>query len=139
MKDFIKNVFANIVAILLIGAVLLGIMIMIFVVSAMSGDQKPFVENNSVLTINFKGNILDSYTEKEESIFDFGQNKDVLLLDVVNAINNAKKDEKIKGISIEVDNLPAGITQVDDIRAAIEDFKKSGKFVYAYGNNSAIS
>ena len=64
-----------------------------------------------------------------------GQNKDVLLLDVVNAINNAKKDEKIKGISIEVDNLPAGITQVDDIRAAIEDFKKSGKFVYAYGNN----
>ena len=93
MKDFIKNVFANIVAILLIGAVLLGIMIMIFVVSAMSGDQKPFVENNSVLTINFKGNILDSYTEKEESIFDFGQNKDVLLLDVVNAINNAKKDE----------------------------------------------
>ena len=135
MKDFIKNVFANIVAILLIGAVLLGIMIMIFVVSAMSGDQKPFVENNSVLTINFKGNILDSYTEKEESIFDFGQNKDVLLLDVVNAINNAKKDEKIKGISIEVDNLPAGITQVDDIRAAIEDFKKSGKFVYAYGNN----
>ena len=135
MKDFIKNVFANIVAILLIGAVLLGIMIMIFVVSAMSGDQKPFVENNSVLTINFKGNILDSYTEKEESIFDFGQNKDLLLLDVVNAINNAKKDEKIKGISIEVDNLPAGITQVDDIRAAIEDFKKSGKFVYAYGNN----
>jgi protease-4 len=129
MKDFIKNVFANIVAILLIGAVLLGIMIMIFVVSAMSGDQKPFVENNSVLTINFKGNILDSYTEKEESIFDFGQNKDVLLLDVVNAINNAKKDEKIKGISIEVDNLPAGITQVDDIRASIEDFKKSGKFI----------
>lgn len=96
MKDFIKNVFANIVAILLIGAVLLGIMIMIFVVSAMSGDQKPFVENNSVLTINFKGNILDSYTEKEESIFDFGQNKDVLLLDVVNAINNAKKMKKSK-------------------------------------------
>ena len=31
--------------------------------------------------------------------------------------------KKIKGISIEVDNLPAGITQVDDIRAAIEDFK----------------
>lgn len=135
MKDFIKNVFANIVAILLIGIVLFGFMILFFVASAMSSDQKPYVENNSVLTINFNGNVIDSYTEQEESIFDFGQNKDVLLLDVVNAINNAKKDEKIKGISIEVDNLPAGITQVDDIRAAIEDFKKSGKFVYAYGNN----
>ncbi|MFN8365221.1 MAG: hypothetical protein U0T78_08435 [Cloacibacterium normanense] len=54
---------------------------------------------------------------------------------MINAINNAKNDEKIKGISIEADNLPAGITQVDDIRAAIEDFKKSGKFVYTYGNN----
>ena len=52
--------------------------------------SKAFVEkNNSVLTINFKGNIIDSYEKK--SIFDFGQNKDVLLLDVVNAINNAKK------------------------------------------------
>lgn len=135
MKDFIKNVFANIVAILLIGIVLFGFIVLFFVASAMSSDQKPYVDSNSVLTLNFNGNIIDSYTEKEESIFDFGQSKDVLLLDVVNAINNAKKDEKIKGISIEVDNLPAGITQVDDIRAAIEDFKKSGKFVYAYGNN----
>ena len=135
MKDFIKNVFANIVAILLIGIVLFGFMALFFVASAMSSDQKPYVDSNSVLTLNFNGNVIDSYTEKEESIFDFGQSKDVLLLDVINAINNAKKDEKIKGISIEVDNLPAGITQVDDIRAAIEDFKKSGKFVYAYGNN----
>ncbi|MFN8362792.1 MAG: hypothetical protein U0T85_03935 [Cloacibacterium normanense] len=44
---------------------------------------------------------------------------------MINAINNAKNDEKIKGISIEADNLPAGITQVDDIRVTIEDFKKS--------------
>ena len=46
MKDFIKNVFANIVAILLIGIVLFGFMALFFVASAMSSDQKPYVENN---------------------------------------------------------------------------------------------
>ena len=135
MKDFIKNVFANIVAFILIGIVLFGFIVLFFIASAMSSDKKPYVENDSVLTLNFNGNVIDSYTEQEENLFDFGQSKDVLLLDVINAINNAKNDDKIKGISIEADNLPAGITQVDDIRAAIEDFKKSGKFVYAYGNN----
>jgi protease-4 len=58
-----------------------------------------------------------------------------LLIDVLNAINKAKTDDNIKGISIETDEIQAGITQIDDIRAALEDFKKSGKFVYAYGNN----
>ena len=58
MKDFIKNVFANIVAILLIGIVLFGFIVLFFVASAMSSDQKPYVENNSVLTINFNGNVI---------------------------------------------------------------------------------
>jgi protease-4 len=35
--------------------------------------------------------------------------------------------------------LNAGITQIDDLRNAIEDFKKSGKFVYAYGNGVSQS
>ena len=54
---------------------------------------------------------------------------------MIEAIKKAKSDDKIKGISIETDGLRAGMTQLDDIRAALQDFKKSGKFVYAYGNN----
>lgn len=134
MKEFIKNVFANIVAILIIGMLLFGLLIMIFVASAASENKKPYIEKNSVLTLNFKTNILDSYTEKEEGLFDFGKDKDLLLIDVLNAINKAKNDDNIKGISIESDDFTAGVTQLDDIRAALEDFKKSGKFVYAYGN-----
>jgi uncharacterized membrane protein len=47
-----------------------------------------------------------------------------LLYDVLQAINNAKTDNKIKGISLEMDNINAGITQLDDIRNALNDFKK---------------
>ncbi len=135
MKDFFKNVFANIVAILIILMVIFGFFMLLIFASAMSEDQKPSIENNSVLVPNFKNPILDSYTEAETSIFDFGSKKNTLLIDVLNAINKAKTDDNIKGISIETDEIQAGITQIDDIRAALEDFKKSGKFVYAYGNN----
>lgn len=135
MKDFFKNVFANIVAILIILMVIFGFFMLLIFASAMSEDQKPSIENNSVLVLNFKNPILDSYTEAETSIFDFGSKKNTLLIDVLNAINKAKTDDNIKGISIETDEIQAGITQIDDIRAALEDFKKSGKFVYAYGNN----
>lgn len=135
MKDFFKNVFANIVAILIILMVIFGFFMLMIFASAMSEDQKPSIENNSVLVLNFKNPILDSYTEAETSIFDFGSKKNTLLIDVLDAINKAKNDDNIKGISIETDEIQAGITQIDDIRAALEDFKKSGKFVYAYGNN----
>lgn len=135
MKDFFKNVFANIVAILIILMVIFGFFMLMIFASAMSEDQKPSIEKNSVLVLNFKNPILDSYTEAETSIFDFGSKKNTLLINVLDAINKAKTDDNIKGISIETDEIQAGITQIDDIRAALEDFKKSGKFVYAYGNN----
>lgn len=135
MKDFFKNVFANIIAILIILMVIFGFFMLLIFASAMSEDKKPSIENNSVLVLNFKNPILDSYTEAETSIFDFGSKKNTLLIDVLDAINKAKTDDNIKGISIETDEIQAGITQIDDIRAALEDFKKSGKFVYAYGNN----
>jgi Periplasmic serine proteases (ClpP class) len=79
--------------------------------------------------------IIDSPSEDQEELFSFGNHgNNVLLYDVLEAIKKAKSDEKIKGISIESDFINAGMTQLDDVRNALEDFKKSGKFVYAYGN-----
>lgn len=101
----------------------------------MGNDKSVAVKKNSVLTINLKTNIIDSPTEEEMGLFGIGaQNKSVLIYDALEAINKAKTDDNIKGISIEADDLSAGLTQIDDLRNAIEDFKKSGKFVYAYGN-----
>lgn len=135
MRNFIKNVLANIIAILILLMVIFGFFLLMIFASAINGEQKPILKKNSVLVLNFKNPILDSYTETESSIFDLGDTKNVLLTDVLNAIKQAKTDENIKGISIEIDELQAGTTQADNIRDAIEDFKKSGKFVYAYGNN----
>lgn len=135
MKVFLRNVFANIVAILLLGSVLIGFLILMIIANTANENKKPDIQNNSLLVLNFKNDILESHTESEDSFFDFGKEKNTLLADVINAIKKAKSDENIKGISLETDEIEAGITQIDDIRNALEDFKKSGKFVYAYGNN----
>ncbi|UHO39026.1 signal peptide peptidase SppA [Chryseobacterium capnotolerans] len=140
MRSFFKNVLANIVAIIILCAVFFVFFIMMLVFSSMGSDKSVAVKKNSVLTINLKTNIIDSPTEEQMDLFGLGsQNKNVLLYDVLEAINKAKTDDNIKGISIETDDLNAGLTQIDDLRNAIEDFKKSGKFVYAYGNGVSQS
>lgn len=133
MKNFLKNVFANIVAILIIGGIIFGFFIISLIASASDGEVKS-VKENSILIINLKENIKESNNDFQESILSLKKPKQNRYFDILLAIKEAKSDSRIKGISIETDNTSAGITQLDDIRAAIEDFKKSGKFVYAYGN-----
>ncbi len=135
MKSFFKNVLANIVAIIIIAAVFSITLILLIVASSFGGSSKTTIKNKSVLTLDLKTNIIDSPSEDQPGIFSFGtSDKNVLIYDILNAIEAAKTDDRIRGISIETDGLSAGVTQLDDIRAALEDFKKSGKFVYAYGN-----
>lgn len=112
-------------------------LLMMIAASALSGSEKAHVKNNSVLTLDFNTNIIDSPSEDSPEMFSFNaeKEKNVLIFDMIEAIKKAESDDKIKGISIETDGLRAGMTQLDDIRAALQDFKKSGKFVYAYGNN----
>ncbi|SDQ76877.1 protease-4 [Chryseobacterium soldanellicola] len=140
MKSFFKNVLANIVAIVILCAVFFFFFIMLLVFSSMSSDKTVTVKKNSVLTINLKTNIIDSPTEEQTGLFNVSnQKKNILIYDAIEAIYKAKDDDNIKGISIEADVLNAGITQIDDLRNAIQDFKKSGKFVYAYGNGVSQS
>ena len=104
------------------------------ILSSISGSQD--VKSNSVLTLDLKTKIIDGPAEDQDSFFSFKKEQStVLLYDVLQAIDHAKTDDKIRGISLEADQTNAGITQLDDIRKALIDFKKSGKFVYAYGNS----
>lgn len=135
MKSFFKNVFANIVAIMIIVAICCLSLVLMIAASAFSDNKKTPIKANSVLTLDFKTGIIDSPAEDNQELFSFSEKeKNILVFDMVKAIQKAKTDDKIKGISIETDALKAGMTHLDDIRNALEDFKKSGKFVYAYGN-----
>ena len=133
MRGFFKLVLANLTAIFILCAGFFIFFIGFLIISSISEGVD--VKQDSVLTLDLKTKIIDSPSEYQEDIFAFkNEQTAVLLYDIINAIDRAKNDNKIKGISLEIDNFQAGMTQMDDIRNALIDFKKSGKFVYAYGN-----
>lgn len=139
MKSFLKNVLANIVAIFLVFFAGFFFFIMMMIIGSIGGD-KIKVKDKSILTLTQNTIITDSPLESQPD-FLFGDNSvsNVMAYDIVEAIKKAKSDDKIQGISIESDFINAGITQLSEVRNALEDFKKSGKFVYAYGNNVSQS
>lgn len=94
------------------------------------------VKNNSVIELNLehiKNDYAGKYKDPWMTILADGEK--VGLSDIINAIEEAKTDDDIKGISILNDNSDLGIAQYKALRDALEDFKKSGKFVMAYANS----
>ena len=99
-----------------------------------SSSKTTHVEENSVLELNLEA-VTNDYGGKFnfEEIGYYEANHDGLT-DVLKAIEVAKTDGKIKGISILNNTLTLGVAQTKALRDQLEDFKKSGKFVMAYGN-----
>lgn len=100
-----------------------------------SGSSAKDVSDNSVMVLNMSG-MLD---ERSESSFmdelNGGTVGTIGLDDVLEAIGKAKDNDKIKGIYIEAGMLSAdSYASLAAIRNALLDFKKSGKWIVAYGD-----
>jgi len=131
---FLRNLLAAILGTI----IALFLLIFIFVgIAAMVGDSdKIEVKDQSVLTLNIDG-IVEDYVPKSDNPLDelIGSNDDKFeLAQILNAIENAKTDDKIKGISIELLNTNAGVAQLQAIRNKLVDFKTSKKFITAYAD-----
>lgn len=131
---FLGNVLATIVGIFVFtmlfffGIVLIG--------AIFGGEENGIdVKENSVILLNLE-DIQNDYAGKYSDpwVTAFSDTKQIGLTDVVDAIGAAKNDENIKGISILNNNSSLGMAQSKAVRDALEDFKKSGKFVMAYAN-----
>jgi protease IV len=91
-------------------------------------DPKP-VKSKTVLVVDLSAGVVEY---RPPVVFNFGGDQGgISLMTVLSAIEDAKDDDHIEGILIRsVENT--GMTKLTEIRNAIEDFKGSGKFVYAY-------
>ena len=130
---FLGNVLATVIGLFVF--IMLCFFGIIIIGAIFGGSSKStYVENNSVLELNLE-NITNDYGGKfnYEDIGYYDAKHDGLT-DVLNAIEAAKTDEKIKGISILHNTLNLGIAQTKALRDALEDFKKSKKFVLSYSN-----
>lgn len=138
MKTFFGRVIAVVFGITLF---IIGCFIVISILgSILGGADKVTVDSGSVLKLYFKEPIYESNMEIQTSLFNLTEKESPNLLQILNAIENAKDDDNIKGISLELNTTtPEEITQIDLIRDKIQDFKSSGKFVYAYTNRASQS
>ncbi len=99
-----------------------------------SGEEKVTVKNNSVIELDLSQIKYDYAGKTNFKDFDYFNTDHDGLSDVLKAIEYAKSDSKIKGISIINNVSDLGIAQTKALRDQLEDFKKSGKFVYSYSN-----
>ena len=136
MKDFLKYVLATITGIIVLGLIM-GIFFVISLVglAASSASTVP-VEKNSVFTFMLSGQVDERVQDDLLGQLTGQVSENMGLEDIVASIKKAKTNEDIKGIYIE-----AGIFSVDApatahaIREALLDFKKSGKWIVAYGDS----
>lgn len=136
MKKFFGNVMAVVVGNLLtfglIALVIGGLLIFSLAGSLFQGSG---VKDGSVLEITFDTPIRESSMDDEFSLFSSSEGS-VYFRDLIRSIEAAADDDKIKGISLRIQSFSGGSSQLTDIRNALSDFKKSGKFIYAYSHNS---
>ena len=79
---------------------------MIIIIGSISSADKDIkIKENSVLTIDFKSKVVEHENESESSIFEIKEDAELKYQDILNAIETAKNDDKIKGISIELDDI----------------------------------
>ena len=135
MKEFIKNVGATVVGIfvftILVGAI--GMMSLVGMVA--SGSSAKDVADNTVFVINLEGQLQERSVDNPFSQYLDGAASTIGLDDLLDGIKKAKENDKIKGIYIEAGAFaPDSYASLQAVRKALVDFKKSGKWIVAYGD-----
>jgi protease-4 len=133
MKQFFKFMFASalglVVGIFLLFAILAGI-------GASMGDKQTVeVKDKSVLHVKLNFEIKERGVSSPFGNFDpqtFEAKPSVGLNDILAILKNAANDDKVKGIYLDMQSVPAGMATIEEIRNALLQFKESGKWIISY-------
>jgi protease IV len=133
MKQFFKFMFASMLGTFLTLTLLLIISMGIIIgIAASASDETVEISKNTVLLVKLDKTIVDR-APKSPFNFNFSGTEKMMGLDVIlENLKKAKKDDNIAGILLNLEEIPAGIATIDEVREGLLDFKKSGKFIWAY-------
>lgn len=135
MEQFFKSVAATIVGIFAFGVIMIifGFICLFGMVASSSGT--PSLLDNSVMVLKLQGEISDKAEENWLGEITGNQFNQLGMNKILSAIHKAKKEDKVKGIYLETGILQTDYATLQEIRGALADFKKSGKWIIAYGDN----
>jgi len=131
--NFCRKLFFNL---LFIGLFLLLMM------GLLKDNNKIIVPADSALVLKLVGNVVIEKTGVEpfeefmqQAFEDDSQDNEILLQDVLLTIDNAKQDQRIRTLVLDLHELNnAGLDKLEQIAQALESFKESGKPIYALGD-----
>lgn len=134
MKDFFKYTAATVVGIIVFTIVCVALSVMSIVGMVASANATQAVEKNSVLVLKLNGSIDEQGTDNTIGKLTGNYIPSTGLNDILSAIKKAKEEENIKGIYIDAGVLSTDYATLQEIRSALEDFRKSGKKIIAYAD-----
>lgn len=134
MKDFFKNVAATIIGLFAFGLIMtiLGFISIIGMVA--SSNSKPALKDNAVMVMKLQGQIEDRTEDNWLGELTGEQFNNIGMNRILSSIRKAKNEDKVKGIYLETGILETDYATLQEIRNALADFKKSGKWIIAYGD-----
>ncbi len=138
MRDFFKYVFASAIGFILGSFLLFGLLMVLLTaaITTLSSESEVDVADGSVLQLRLDQPFSERTSKNPFRNLDFsnlGTTNTLGLTDIIKNIEKAKRDPHIKGILLDLSTVPAGMASMEAIRSSLNDFKKSGKFIYSYG------
>ena len=139
-KTSFGKIFLAALLAVVVGSVLSFVIMMGFFssVGALMSPKAAAVPETAILNIDFAESIVDLPSSNPMDSFDImsmSQNSSISLYSALQALDAAATDERIKGIYINIKGTGgASNTTIEELREAISEFKKSGKWVVAYGD-----
>lgn len=130
--------FASALGVIIASVVLsvLSFIIFIGIAASFNASSTYTLQKDSILKIDLNTTITDrENTYPFDFLFSGSSVKAYGLNDMLSAIKKAKENEKIKGIYLNAGFAATGYATMEPIRRALLDFKESGKFIVAYGEN----
>ncbi|MBC7903404.1 MAG: signal peptide peptidase SppA [Gemmatimonadaceae bacterium] len=133
MVQFIKVFFASLLALIVFS--FLAILVIVGWVGAITSSDRPETGAKAVLYLDLSQPIMEQSVENPLADFQPETQSDLPgLYDLVRMIHHAKSDSAVKGIYIRCASNANDLATSDELRDAILEFRKSKKFVFAYGD-----
>ncbi|MFY7991554.1 MAG: signal peptide peptidase SppA [Fluviicola sp.] len=117
----------------LIASMILSLLGWIFWLIVLGGlfSETPEIKQTAVLHLQLNGEIAER-ADKSFNSTTFAMNNKIGLAELIKGLDEAAADKSVKGLYLELGNVSCGYATAYELRQAIHDFTKSGKFVVAY-------
>ena len=138
MKEFVKMTLAVIAGLFLFGFVAMFMMIAMVGALAAVGESQPVMPREGVLQINMSTMTLAEQTQEADPFASISGSQTVTpvgIYSAIQAVNAAASDPAVKFIYMKPDGAMGGISQMEEFRSALVNFRNSGKAIVSYIEN----